>query len=88
MPQETIQVDDENKPGANKKNEMADAVNNQRDELKKIAQKIFHQFKKGCNKDLCFKAWKEKKTLKQMLVEVKDSHSEYNATHESNKLKN
>jgi len=54
---------------------------------------VLSQLTKGINqaqgnKDLCFKTWKEKKTLKQVLVEVKDSHSEYNATHESNKLKN
>ena len=36
-----------------KKDEMANNVNNQRDFLKQVAQKIFHQIKNGCQKDLC-----------------------------------
>lgn len=37
----------------NSKKNDTDAMNNQRDFLKKVAQKIFHQIKNGCNKDLC-----------------------------------
>jgi hypothetical protein len=36
-----------------KKDEMADEVKNQREMLKKVAMRIFHQIKSGCKKDLC-----------------------------------
>lgn len=36
-----------------KKSDMADAVKDQRDKLKKVAMRIFHQIKSGCSKDLC-----------------------------------
>ena len=50
MPAEGNQNDDGNQGDAKKNDE---SVNNQRDFLKMVAQKIFHQIKNGCNKDLC-----------------------------------
>lgn len=35
---------------------MAEAVKNQREMLRKVASRIFHQIKSGCQKDLCLNA--------------------------------